>query len=51
MDEVIAQDMILIDAAIAEWCGITLQTNSVNNTLQSKLNLIAGSNITLTQMF
>lgn len=27
---------------------ITLQTNSINNTVQSKLNLIAGSNITLT---
>lgn len=40
MDEVIAEDMILIDAALGGGgSGVTLQTNGVNNTLQTLLNL------------
>ena len=49
MDEVIAEDMIIIDNAFGSGgLGVTLQTNSVNNTLQNLLNLKAGANITLT---
>ena len=49
MDEVIADDFIIIDNAFgALVAGPVLQTNSVNNPLQTKLNLLQGANIVLT---
>jgi hypothetical protein len=48
MDEVIAEDFVLVDAAIGGISsGPTIEVNGVPTTVQTLLNLIAGTNVTL----
>src|ERR1035438_4839806 len=47
MDEVIAEDFVLVDAAVAGVIGVlpVFQTNGINNPVQTTLDVIGGTGI------